>query len=48
VAVAVGLLGVFWGILYIKRRSVVMAMVNHAGFDATQVLMQLLLKGSGL
>ena len=48
VAITVGLLGVFWGILYIKRRSVVMAMVNHAGFDATQVLMQLLLKGSGL
>lgn len=48
VAIAVGLLGVFWGLLYIKRRSVVMGMVNHAGFDATQVLMQLLLKGSGL
>jgi membrane protease YdiL (CAAX protease family) len=48
VAIAVGLLGVFWGVLYIKRRSVVMAMVNHAGFDATQVLMQLLLKGTGL
>jgi membrane protease YdiL (CAAX protease family) len=39
-AIAVGLLGVFWGVLYIRRRSAVAAMVNHAGFDAAQVLIQ--------
>jgi membrane protease YdiL (CAAX protease family) len=38
-AVGVGLLGVFWGVLYMTRRSAVMAMVNHAGFNAAQVLL---------
>ena len=38
VAVAVGLLGLLWGVLYIKRRSVVMSMVNHASFDLAQVI----------
>ena len=38
-AFAVGLLGVFWGVLYMTRRSAVMAMVNHAGFNAAQVLL---------
>jgi membrane protease YdiL (CAAX protease family) len=48
VALAVGLLGVFWGLLYIKRRSAVAAMVNHAGFNATQVLWQMLARAVGL
>jgi membrane protease YdiL (CAAX protease family) len=43
-AIATGLLGLFWGILYIKRRSVAAAMVSHAGFNGTQVLQQLLVK----
>ena len=38
-AVGVGVLGVFWGVLYMTRRSAVMAMVNHAGFNAAQVLL---------
>jgi membrane protease YdiL (CAAX protease family) len=38
-AIAVGVLGVFWGLLYMTRRSAVMAMVNHAGFNAAQVLL---------
>lgn len=38
VALAIGLLGLFWGILYIKRRSAVMGIVNHAGFNAGQVI----------
>lgn len=38
-AVGVGLLGLFWGVLYLTRRSAVMAMVNHAGFNAAQVLL---------
>ena len=37
-AIAVGVLGVFWGLLYMTRRSAVMSMVNHAGFNAVQVL----------
>jgi len=44
VAIAVGLLGVFWGVLYIRRRSVVMAMTSHAGFDVAEVLQQLLVR----
>jgi uncharacterized protein len=43
VAIAVGQLGVVWGVLYIRRRSVVTSMVSHAGFDVVQVLQQLLL-----
>ena len=44
VAIATGLLGLFWGWLYIRRRSVVAAMVSHAGFNGTQVLQQLFVK----
>jgi len=44
VALAVGLLGLFWGILYLRRGSVVAPMVNHAGFDAAQVLQQVIVK----
>lgn len=44
VAIATGLLGLFWGYLYMKRRSVVASMVSHAGFNGTQVLQQLLIK----
>jgi membrane protease YdiL (CAAX protease family) len=40
VAISVGLLGVIWGVLYIRRRSVVAAMVSHAGFDVAQVLLR--------
>jgi membrane protease YdiL (CAAX protease family) len=47
-AVAVGVLGFFWGWLYIRRRSVVAAMVSHAGFDALEVLGQLAAKMMGL
>lgn len=47
VAIATGLLGLFWGWLYMKRRSVVASMVSHAGFNGTQVLQQLLLKLMG-
>jgi membrane protease YdiL (CAAX protease family) len=35
--IAVGGLGVMWGLFYIKRGSIVMAMTNHAGFNAAQV-----------
>jgi membrane protease YdiL (CAAX protease family) len=38
VAVAVGCLGLLWGILYLKRGSAVMSMTNHASFNAAQVI----------
>ena len=47
VAIAIGLLGLFWGVLYIKRRSAVMSMVNHAGFNAAQVAQDMLARALG-
>jgi membrane protease YdiL (CAAX protease family) len=46
-AIAVGLLGVLWGVLYIRRRSVVIAMTSHAGFDVAEVLQQLFFSSLG-
>jgi membrane protease YdiL (CAAX protease family) len=37
-AIATGMLGAFWGLVYINRRSVVAPMVSHAGFDLLQIL----------
>jgi membrane protease YdiL (CAAX protease family) len=37
VAIAIGTLGAFWGVMYIRRRSAVMNMVSHAGFNAANV-----------
>ena len=37
VATAVGLLGLFWGVMYIRRGSAMLGMANHAGFNAAQV-----------
>lgn len=48
VAIAIGLLGLFWGVLYAKRRSAVMPMVNHAGFNAAQVAQQLIARSLGI
>jgi membrane protease YdiL (CAAX protease family) len=47
VSIAIGLLGLFWGLLYAKRRSAVMAMTNHAAFDSAQILQYVLLKSLG-
>lgn len=47
VAIAIGCLGLFWGILYIKRRSAVMGMVNHAGFNAAQVAQAVIARSLG-
>ena len=38
VAVATGILGVFWGLVYLRRRSCVAPVVSHAGFDLIEVL----------
>jgi membrane protease YdiL (CAAX protease family) len=45
VAAAISVLGLFWGVMYLRRRSVVLPMVNHASFNATQV-MQIILARS--
>jgi membrane protease YdiL (CAAX protease family) len=38
VAIATGLLGMFWGYIYVLRRSCIAPMVSHAGFDLLQVV----------
>lgn len=38
VAVAICFLGLFWGLAYVRRRSAILPMVNHASFNATQVI----------
>jgi membrane protease YdiL (CAAX protease family) len=40
-AITTGLLGAFWGYIYILRRSCVAPMVSHAGFDLLQVVQYL-------
>lgn len=47
VAMAIGLLGLFWGWLYMRRRSAIMSIANHAGFDALQVLQGVLARTLG-
>lgn len=36
-AVATAVLGAFWGIVYLRRRSVIAPMVSHAGFNLLQI-----------
>ena len=36
--ITTGLLGAFWALLYVRRRSVVAPLVSHAGFNAVEVL----------
>ena len=48
VMISVGILGAIWGLLYVRRRSVVASMVNHASFDVAQVLLQLLGRSLGV
>jgi membrane protease YdiL (CAAX protease family) len=37
VALATGILGAFWGAIFLRRRSIVGPMVGHAGFNLLQV-----------
>lgn len=37
-AIATGLLGAFWGVVYLRRRSMVAPLVSHAGFDLLQIV----------
>jgi len=48
VAVAIGLLGLMWGLLYVMRRSIVAAMTNHACFNAAQVLWAVFARSLGV
>jgi membrane protease YdiL (CAAX protease family) len=36
-AIATGLLGAFWGVIYLRRRSCIAPIVSHAGFDLIQI-----------
>ena len=36
--IATGLLGAFWGLVYLRRRSAVAPIVCHAGFDLLQIV----------
>jgi len=40
-AIVIGLLGLLFGIIYIRRRSAVLNMTAHAGFDAGMVILEL-------
>ncbi|HYM23916.1 MAG TPA: CPBP family intramembrane glutamic endopeptidase [Vicinamibacterales bacterium] len=40
--IATGLLGAFWGVVYLRRRSMIAPMVSHAGFDLLQIIAQVL------
>ncbi len=37
-AVTTAVLGAFWGVIYLARRSIVAPMVSHAGFDLAEIL----------
>jgi membrane protease YdiL (CAAX protease family) len=37
-AIATGLLGAFWGVIYLRRRSAIAPIVSHAGFDLIQII----------
>jgi len=41
-AIATGVLGAFWGVIYLRRRSAVAPMVSHAGFNLLQLAQFLL------
>lgn len=48
IALVIGLLGLAWGAFYIRRGSVLIPVANHAGFNAAQVLQQVIASSLGL
>jgi membrane protease YdiL (CAAX protease family) len=48
VAIVIGLLGMAWGLMYIRRGSSLMPIANHAGFNAAQVIQQIIATSLGL
>jgi len=47
VALAIGMLGLFWGVIYVRRRSAWMNMVSHAGFNAANVAQVMIARALG-
>jgi membrane protease YdiL (CAAX protease family) len=47
-AVATGLLGCAWGLLYLRRQSAVGPIVSHAAYNSAQVLQLMLLRSIAL
>jgi membrane protease YdiL (CAAX protease family) len=45
-ALATGLLGAVWGVIYLRRRSAIAPMVSHAGFNSLEIVRYLVL-GAG-
>ena len=43
-AVVTGSLGVLWGLVYLRRRSIIAPMVSHAGFNLAQVVKAVVLR----
>ena len=41
-AITTGLMGAFWGFVYLRRRSIVAPMVSHAGFNTAEIVGHLL------
>jgi len=46
-AIVTALLGATWGLLYLRRRSIVAPVVSHAGYNAVQVAQVLILRQFG-
>ena len=42
--IATGALGLFWGFVYLRRRSVVASLVSHSGFNLVQTLQFLVVR----
>jgi membrane protease YdiL (CAAX protease family) len=45
--VATALLGLTWGVIYLRRRSIVAPVVSHAGYNALQIVQVLTLRELG-
>jgi len=43
-AIATGILGAFWGVIYLRRRSAIAPMVSHSGFNLLQIVQYMVLK----
>ena len=39
VAIATGMLGFYWGVAYLRRRSCIAPMISHAGFNLIELLL---------
>jgi membrane protease YdiL (CAAX protease family) len=44
-ALATGLLGAVWGVIYVRRRSAIAPMVSHAGFNSLEIVRYLVSGG---